>query len=151
ARIEELETSADDYLVKPFTPRELLARVRANLELARMREAVERANGREDARREENRRNDEFLSMLAHELRDSLTPLTYGMHLLGVADADPEMLARTREMLRRQLHHLGRTVDDLLDVSKMTRGPLTVALDRLDLAPLVRQAVEDRRGTLESA
>src|SRR5207247_1190481 len=55
------------------------------------------------------------------------------------------------EMLRRQLHHLGRTVDDLLDVSNITRGKLTVALDRLDLAPLVRQAVEDRRGTLESA
>ena len=151
ARIEGLEAGADDYLVKPFAPRELLARVRANLELARMREAVERANGREEALREADRRKDEFLSMLAHELRNPLAPLTYGIHLLGIADADPEMLARTREMLNRQVHHLGRIIDDLLDVSRITRGKLTVAADRLDLAALVRQAAEDRRGTLESA
>ena len=61
------------------------------------------------------------------------------------------MLARTREMLNRQLHHMGRIIDDLLDVSRITRGKLTVSLDRLDFAALVRQAVEDRRGTLESA
>ena len=151
SRIEGLEAGADDYLVKPFSPRELLARVRANLELARMREAVERANGREEALREANRRKDEFLSMLAHELRNPLAPLTYGIHLLGLPDADPAMLARTREMLNRQLHHMGRIIDDLLDVSRITRGKLTVALDRVDLAALVHQAVEDRRGTLESA
>ena len=96
ARIEGLEAGADDYLVKPFSPRELLARVRANLELARMREAVERANGREEALRESNRRKDEFLSMLAHELRNPLAPLTYGIHLLGLPGTDPQMLARTK-------------------------------------------------------
>ena len=151
SRIEGLEAGADDYLVKPFSPRELLARVRANLELARMREAVERANGREEALRESNRRKDEFLSMLAHELRNPLAPLAYGIDLLGLPDTDPATLARTREMLNRQLHHMGRIIDDLLDVSRITRGKLTVSLDRLDLAALVRQTVEDRRGTLESA
>ena len=151
SRIQGLEAGADDYLVKPFSPRELLARVRANLELARMREAVERANGREEALRDANRRKDEFLSMLAHELRNPLAPLTYGIHLLGLPNADPEMLARTREMLGRQVHHMARLIDDLLDVSRITRGKLTVAQERLDLASLVRQAVEDRRGTLEGA
>ena len=56
----------------------------ASLELARMREAVERATGREEALREANRRKDDFLSMLAHELRNPLAPLTYGIHLLGL-------------------------------------------------------------------
>jgi signal transduction histidine kinase len=151
ARVEGLEAGADDYLVKPFSPRELLARVRANLELARMREAVERANGREEALREANRRKDEFLSMLAHELRNPLAPLMYGIHLLGLPGADPEMVARTHEMLNRQLNHMGRIIDDLLDVSRITRGKLTVTLDRLDLGALVRQTVTDRIGTLESA
>jgi DNA-binding response OmpR family regulator len=151
SRIEGLEAGADDYLIKPFSPRELLARVRANLELARMREAVERAHGREEALRESNRRKDDFLSMLAHELRNPLAPLTYGIHLLGVPGADPQMLARTRAMLDRQVHHMARIIDDLLDVSRITRGKLTVAHDRLDLAALVRQAVEDRRGTLNDA
>jgi DNA-binding response OmpR family regulator len=151
SRIEGLEAGADDYLVKPFSPRELLARVRANLELARMREAVERAHGREDALRESNRRKDEFLSMLAHELRNPLAPLTYGIHLLGIPDANPEMLARTREMLGRQVHHMARIIDDLLDVSRITRGKLTVTRERLDFAALVRQTVEDRRGTIDKA
>src|SRR5215207_10095416 len=98
SRIEGLEAGADDYLVKPFSPRELIARVRASLELARMREAVERSNGREEALLESGRRKDELLWMLARELRTPLAPLTYGIHLLGLANGDPEMLARTREM-----------------------------------------------------
>src|SRR5215211_651924 len=110
ARIEGLEAGADDYLVKPFSPRELLARVRANLELARMREEVEHAAGREEALRESNRRKDEFLSMLAHELRNPLAPLGYGIHLLGLPDVSPELLTRTREMLDRQVRHMTRIV-----------------------------------------
>jgi signal transduction histidine kinase len=150
SRVEGLEAGADDYLVKPFSPRELRARVRAVLELARMREAVERATGREEALREANRKKDEFLSMLAHELRNPLAPLTYGIHLLGLPDATPEMVARTRETLTRQVRHMTRIVDDLLDVSRITRGKLSLERQRVDLVPLVRQACEDRRGTLEA-
>jgi len=150
ARVEGREAGADDYLVKPFSPRELRARVRAVLELARMREAVERATGREEALREANRKKDEFLSMLAHELRNPLAPLTYGIHLLGLPDATPELITRTRETLNRQVRHLSRIVDDLLDVSRITRGKLSLERERIDLVPLVRQACEDRRGMLEA-
>jgi CheY-like chemotaxis protein len=150
SRVEGLEAGADDYLVKPFSPRELLARVRTSLELARMREEVERATGREEALREANRRKDDFLSMLAHELRNPLAPIGYGIHLLGLPDLNAAMLTRTREMLERQVHHMARIVDDLLDVSRITSGKLSIVRERLDLARLVRQAVEDRRGTLES-
>jgi DNA-binding response OmpR family regulator len=150
SRVEGLEAGADDYLVKPFSPREIRARVRAVLELARMREAVERATGREEALREANRKKDEFLSMLAHELRNPLAPLTYGIHLLGLPDTTPEMMARTRETLTRQVRHMTRIVDDLLDVSRITRGKLSLERERVDLVPLVRQACDDRRGTLEA-
>jgi len=151
SRIAGLEAGADDYLVKPFSPRELLARVGANLELARMREAVERARGREDALRETSRRKDEFLSMLAHELRNPLAPLMYGIDLLSMPDTNPETIARTREMLGRQVQHMAHIIEDLLDVSRITRGKLTVEREQLDLAHLVRQTVDDRRGTLADA
>jgi DNA-binding response OmpR family regulator len=150
SRVEGLEAGADDYLVKPFSPRELLARVRRSLELAHMREEVERATGREQALREANRRKDDFLSMLAHELRNPLAPLGYGVHLLGLPSISPDVLARTRDMLDRQVRHMSRIVDDLLDVSRITSGKLSIVRERLDLARLVRQAVEDRRGTIEA-
>src|SRR4051794_40332814 len=126
ARVEGIEAGADDYLIKPFSPRELLARVRAVFELARMREAVERATGREEALREANRKKDEFLSMLAHELRNPLAPLTYGIHILGLPDTTPETMSRTRDTLARQVQHMTRIVDDLLDVSRITRGKLSI-------------------------
>jgi len=150
SRVEGIEAGADDYLIKPFSPRELLARVRAVLELARMREAVERATGREEALREANRKKDEFLSMLAHELRNPLAPLTYGIHILGLPETTPEMMSRTLETLTRQVQHMTRIVDDLLDVSRITRGKLSIEPQRIDLVPLVRQAADDRRGTLEA-
>jgi DNA-binding response OmpR family regulator len=149
SRVEGIEAGADDYLIKPFSPRELLARVRAVLELARMREAVERATGREEALRDANRKKDEFLSMLAHELRNPLAPLSYGIHLLGLPDTTPELMERTRETLTRQVRHMARIVDDLLDVSRITRGKLSLERERVDLVPLVRQAAEDRRGMLD--
>jgi len=150
SRVEGLEAGADDYLVKPFSPRELLARVRTSLELARMREEVERATGREEALREANHRKDDFLSMLAHELRNPLAPIGYGIHLLGLPDLSADLLGRTRDMLDRQVRHMSRIVDDLLDVSRITSGKLSIVRERLDLARVVRQAVDDRRGALES-
>lgn len=150
ARVEGLEAGADDYLNKPFSPRELRARVRTSLELARMREFAERAAGREEALLESNRRKDEFLSMLAHELRNPLAPLGYGIDLLAMPNVRPEKQARAREMIGRQVAHLTRIVDDLLDVSRLRTGKLTVTLDRLDLSALVRHVVEDWRGAVEA-
>ncbi len=151
ARVEGIEAGADDYLVKPFSPRELRARVRTNLELARMREVVERAAGREEALLEESRRKDQFLSMLAHELRNPLAPMGYGIHLLGLPNTPPAKQAAARDMLGRQLNHLTRIVDDLLDVSRITSGKLTLSRERLDVVRAVRTALEDRRPALEAA
>ena len=88
--------------------------------------------------------------MLAHELRNPLAPLTYGIHILGLPGTTPDVIARTRETLTRQVRHMTRIVDDLLDVSRITRGKLSVERERVDLVPLVQQACEDRRGMLEA-
>jgi len=97
-----------------------------------------------------NRRKDEFLHMLAHELRNPLAPIRNALHLLRLGPGDA-LAERTREMMERQVQHLARIVDDLLDVARITRGKATVRRERLDLGRLVYQAAEDRRAVLEGA
>jgi len=80
--------------------------------------------------------------MLAHELRNPLAPLSYGIHLLGLPDATPDSIAKTREMLTRQVHHMTRIVDDLLDVSRITTGKLTLRKEDVELSSLVQNALD---------
>jgi PAS domain S-box-containing protein len=98
---------------------------------------------------EANRHKDEFLAMLAHELRNPLAALLPSVHILRQAGASPGNQGELLERMERQLRHLGRMVDDLLDVSRLTRGQVQLRLERLDLARLVRTTAEDRRPLLE--
>ena len=91
---------------------------------------------------EADRRKDEFLATLSHELRNPLAPLRTGVDLLGRAGHKSEVVDRVREMMDRQLAHLGRLVDDLLDVSRITRGSVTLRLADLDLRTVIQAAVE---------
>jgi PAS domain S-box-containing protein len=100
---------------------------------------------------ERDRRKDEFLAMLAHELRNPLAPVLNGLHILRLSEADRRAVEQARGMIERQIRHLTRLVDDLLDVSRITHGGLRVRRERLDLARLVRTAAEDRRPTVEQA
>jgi PAS domain S-box-containing protein len=100
---------------------------------------------------EANRHKDEFLAMLAHELRNPLAPVLTGVHVARQAGADSQARAAALEMVERQARHLGRLVDDLLDVSRLARGRVQLRPERLDLARLVRTTAEDRRGGLEQA
>jgi PAS domain S-box-containing protein len=96
----------------------------------------------EEALRESDRHKDEFLSVLAHELRNPLAPLTNALELLRRAAArDPE-LQRTRDMMERQLNQLVRIVDDLLDVSRISRGRLELRKAPMPLALAVESALE---------
>lgn len=111
--------------------------------------AIERARLYDVARREQeklremNERKDEFLAMLAHELRNPLAPIRAATDLLAnVADAEPRV-AHLQAVLARQTGHLTRIVDDLLDVSRITRGRLELDLEDIDLAALVRDTVSD--------
>lgn len=97
------------------------------------------------------RRKDEFLSMLAHELRNPLAPLRNGLHVLRLQGQDPETARRVQALMERQVTHLTRIVDDLLDVARITSGKVELRQERLDLTHVVRQTVEDRRGLLEAA
>ncbi len=94
---------------------------------------------------------DEFLSMLAHELRNPLAPLRNAVHLLHIRGDDPTVVTRVREMMDRQITHLGRLIDDLVDISRITRGTIKLNRERTDLAGLVRVATEDQRGIFQNS
>jgi CheY-like chemotaxis protein len=95
------------------------------------------------------RGKDEFLAMLAHELRNPLAPIRNGLHILKSPRADPPALEQVRDMMERQLKNLTQIVDDLLEVSRLTRGRVALRTERLDLARLAREAAEDHRPTFE--
>lgn len=94
------------------------------------------------ARKEEERRKDEFLALLAHELRNPLAPLRNGLQILALAGANREAAAHAQRVMERQLEHLVRLVDDLLDVSRITRGKLQLRKERISLAAIVEHALE---------
>jgi PAS domain S-box-containing protein len=105
----------------------------------------------ERALQEADRRKDEFLAMLAHELRNPLAPILNGLHVLCLSEGDGQTVEKARGMVERQVKHLSRIVDDLLEVSRITRGTLTIRGERLDLARLVRVTAEDHRDAFERA
>ena len=96
----------------------------------------------EQALSEADRRKDEFLATLAHELRNPLAPLLTALHLVQHANADGRMRERALPIMDRQVTQLVRLVDDLLDVSRITRGKLTLRLERVELARVLDGAVE---------
>jgi hemerythrin-like metal-binding protein len=94
---------------------------------------------------EADRRKDEFLGMLSHELRNPLAPIRSSIYLLEHAAPGSEQALRAKEVIRRQTAHLTRLVDDLLDVRRLSTGKFRLHTVRLDLARHVRDAVEDMR------
>jgi PAS domain S-box-containing protein len=96
----------------------------------------------EDALRDADRRKDEFLATLAHELRNPLAPLRNSLEILKIPRLDSGTLQQTRAMMERQVHHLVRLVDDLLDVSRVTRGKIELRKESVELANVVARAVE---------
>lgn len=104
----------------------------------------------ENALKEADRRKDEFLAMLAHELRNPLAPIRNAaqvLKLIGPTDANQR---RAREVIERQTQHLTRLVDDLLEVSRITQGKVTLARAPLDLATIINRAVETSRPLIET-
>jgi PAS domain S-box-containing protein len=94
------------------------------------------------ALRETDRRKDEFLATLAHELRNPLAPIRNALQILKMPRVDAEAAERSREMMERQVHHLVRLVDDLLDVSRVMRGKIELRKEHVELASIVARAVE---------
>jgi len=96
----------------------------------------------ENALRTADRRKDEFLATLAHELRNPLAPLVTGLEVLKKGDVDPAVQARARDLMSRQLKQMVRLIDDLLDVSRITTNKLQLRRDVLDLVAVVHDAIE---------
>jgi two-component system, chemotaxis family, CheB/CheR fusion protein len=97
------------------------------------------------------KRKDEFLGILAHELRNPLAPMTFALELLRRSDGMPAEIARARQVLDRQVGHMVRIVDDLLDVSRITQGKVELRKERLELATVVTAAVELSRPAIDAA
>jgi signal transduction histidine kinase len=118
---------------------------RANAELGRansslQKEVAERAKA-EQALKDADRKKDEFLAMLAHELRNPLAPIVNALHLIRT-NPSARQLGWSQEVIERQLAHLSRLVDDLLDVSRITRGKIALSPEPVEVATLVERAVE---------
>lgn len=111
--------------------------------------AMERKRA-EEALQEANRQKDHFLAMLAHELRNPLSPIRNAVHVIREVDAPEPRLDWAREIIDRQVTHMSRLLDDLLDVARIARGKIVLRQDVVDLGHLVRLAGEDYRATLES-
>jgi PAS domain S-box-containing protein len=102
------------------------------------------------AAREQDRRKDEFLAMLAHELRNPLAPISAAAEMLKLGHADDARVARASEVIGRQVRHMSSLVDDLLDVSRVTRGLIQFERVRVEVGAIVASAVEQARPLLEA-
>jgi PAS domain S-box-containing protein len=104
----------------------------------------------EQALQEDNRRKDDFLAMLAHELRNPLAPISTAAQLLKMASYDEGSIRRSSDIIIRQVQHMTDLVDDLLDVSRVTRGLVAIEKDKVDIKTVINGAVEQARPLIES-
>ena len=114
-----------------------------NLDISRLKHT-------EQALRDADRRKDEFLATLAHELRNPLAPIRNAVAILNVNTADDNQRQWGRDVIERQVSHMALLLDDLLDVSRITRGHLHLRKDFVDLQSIIDQAVETARPLIES-
>ena len=145
-KVYGLEKGADAYLAQPFESVELVATVKS---LLRMRHAEQEAQRKAEALLEVDRRKDEFLAMLAHELRTPLAAILTSVGILERRPSPDEREARMRSIIHRQTVHLSRLVDDLLDVGRITRGRVELRRQRLELGGVLAQTLAVARATAE--
>ena len=135
-------TQDDARLLEQVAERTLYAveSARANASLIENREALKEAD----------RRKDEFLATLAHELRNPLAPLSSGLHIMKTAGNNPQVAQTAREIMERQVAQMVRLVDDLLDVARITTGKVELRCEVIDIADAIRDAAETSRPLIES-
>jgi signal transduction histidine kinase/CheY-like chemotaxis protein len=129
----------------------VLTAVRARNRQYQIRGHLEERERATEALRVADQRKDEFLATLGHELRNPLAPLLTGLHLLRMSGATDPAVGRMTGVMERQVTHLVRLVDDLLEVSRITRGVIDVQREPVDLATLLRSAVETTRPMFDAA
>jgi PAS domain S-box-containing protein len=105
----------------------------------------------ENELRETDRKKDDFIALLAHELRNPLAPIRNGLQVMRLAGKDPVALTSAREMMDRQLSHMVRLIDDLLDISRINRSKMALRRERVLLADVMGSAMEAARPLIEAA
>jgi PAS domain S-box-containing protein len=128
--------------------RKAVRTVGAELDVTDRRLAEARLRNSEEALRKADQRKDEFLATLAHELRNPLAPIRTAAEMLTLPNLEPKQLSWSRQVIHRQVEHMARLLDDLLDVARITRGKLQLRLQPVDLATIVDTAVEAARPLL---
>lgn len=152
-RFRGYEAGAVDFLHKPIEPDILRSKAHVFYELYLQRRQL--AQQRDElksyavALEEADRRKDEFLAVLAHELRNPLTPIRYGLDMMRLSPGK-QMPAELQTMMDRQLTHLVRLIDDLLDVSRVSRGKIDLRKEHLALQAALQGAIEASKPLIES-
>jgi len=164
-RLRGYECGAVDYVPVPVVPEILRAKVSVFAELYRKTRALERLNGELELRvaertseleattaalQEADRRKDEFLAMLAHELRNPLAPIRTAVQLLRLKELGAQQRGRARDVIERQVEHLVSLIDDLLDVSRITRGMINLQREPVLVGAIVARAVETTRPAIDA-
>ena len=164
-RLRGYECGAVDYVPVPVVPEILRAKVSVFAELYRKTRAARAAQRRLEQRvaertaaleattaalQEADRRKDEFLAMLAHELRNPLAPIRTAVQLLRLKELKSEQRSRARDVIERQVEHLVALIDDLLDVSRITRGMITLQREPVLVGAIVARAVETTRPVIDA-
>jgi signal transduction histidine kinase len=151
--LEYLLPAVERVLKQVSTERQLVeSRARAREAVRRQQELeaeIAQRQRAEEMLKEADRRKDEFLAMLAHELRNPLAPIRNAVHILQLMASDDERIRKALEVIERQTRQLTGLIEDLLDVSRITRGQITLRKQPLDLAEIVAQAIETSHPLLE--
>jgi signal transduction histidine kinase len=143
-KVQSLECGADGYLGHPFEQEELVATLRS---LLRLSEAERSLRAQADELKAANARTNEFLAMLAHELRNPLAAIVTSLPLLERTAAADAIEQTARELIRRQTTHLRRLVDDLLDAARVTQGKIDLHWETVDLKELIRRVASNSERT----
>ena len=137
--VASLSSSINQMLDRLYEQRQALTR--EGDKLTELADALKRAD----------KRKDEFVAMLAHELRNPLAPIMTGADMLKLAAPGDPLVQRTGLIIGNQAKHMARIIDDLLDISRITRGQVTLKLETIDFATVVAVAIEQIRPLIESS
>ena len=151
-RREYPEAGRDELVVStPFRAQDaaLLGIVQVFHDITERKRAEQALRQSETELRESDRRKNEFMAMLSHELRNPLAPIRNSLFVLGRATPGSEQASRATAVINRQVEHLTGLIDDLLDITRISRGKIRLEQRRVELNDLVRRTVDDHRSLFE--
>jgi signal transduction histidine kinase len=147
-----LEKDGLDATLLDRSVRYALQQRRYEIELERqVREQTAELSRVNEALRQADQRKDQFLATLAHELRNPLAPIRNALEIMRVANNEPGAVTRARDIVERQVGQMVRLINDLLDVSRITRGKLSLTIESIGIAEAIEAAVETSRPLMEDA